>query len=450
MLEQESKNRLRLQYELQQLSNEVSSDPYDVEKYAQLVNLHYQAGHFQLSRQMLDKLAKEVALPNPMLLQSADIEYLLGNYDKAEVLYKEFISMYAENLQEKIQAERKLLMVYYQTNRYCFSKTLFQEAEKEIDHPIWKLMKAFGDHQPYQVDWHHQDICTIPFIITDPLPLIRLQISGMTCYALIDTGGDSLILDNEFADELGIVPIAARIGTFGGGLQAEKGFAVGEQLNLGEISVPHFPITILPTQRFSPGFADGKYTIGAILGTGVLKQFLSTIDYPNHCLTLRPRTDPSMEALMRENPGGYMTEIPFALHASHMMIAKGSINGVSDLSLFVDSGLDSPAAMALPKQTLEVLNLPLPETRINEGSIGGGGGVYPSGLFSLESIGLGPLVQEKMTGEYGSFASHNYWGNGFILDGLISHQFLRHYSWTLDSDGMRFLFSEPSNVPIRE
>jgi len=303
-------------------------------------------------------------------------------------------------------------------------------------------MKAFEDHQPYQVDWHHREVVTVPLIITDPLPLIELQVAGKPIFALIDTGGDSLILDNEIADDLGIVPVAARMGTFGGGLQAEIGFAVGKQLVLGEITIPNFPMAILPTQRFSPGFAGGKYTIGAIFGTGVLKQFLSTIDYPNHCLTLRPRKSSSVEAFMQENPGRRVTEIPFALHASHMMIAKGSINGVNDLSFFVDSGLDSPAAMTLPIQTLELLNIPIPETRIEEGTIGGGGGVYPSGLFGLDSIGLGPLIQEKMTGEYGSFTPQNYWGSGFILDGLISHQFLRHYSWTLDFDDMRFLFVE--------
>jgi tetratricopeptide (TPR) repeat protein len=439
----ESKNRLLLQQELQQLSKDVASDPHDDEKYTQLVKMHYQAGHFLQSRQMLDALVERVSLHKEMLLLYADIQYLLGDYGKAEVLYKEFIAGHTENVQEKIRAERKLLMVYYQTNRFNLSQEIFQGVAKEINHPLWELMKAFGDHQPYQVDWYHLDTVNVPFIVTDPLPLIELQIDGKPFYALIDTGGDSLLLDNEFANELGIARIAARMGTFGGGLQAEIGFAVGKHLNMGKISIPFFPTAILPTRRFSPGFAEGKYTISAILGTGVLKQFLSTIDYPNHCLTLRPRTAESMQALMLENTGRHITEVPFALHASHMMIAKGSINGVSDLSLFVDSGLDSPAAMTLPKQTLEVLKIPLPETRIEEGSVGGGGGIYPSGLYALDSIGLGALLQEDKTGEYGSFAAQNYWGNGFILDGLISHQFLRHYSWTLDFDEMRFLFVAP-------
>ena len=76
-------------------------------------------------------------------------------------------------------------------------------------------------------------------------------------------------------------------GTFAGGKQAEIGFARAASLKIGNVTLKEVPISILPTKRFSGGFAGGKYTIDGIVGTGVLKQFLATIDYPGERLILR-------------------------------------------------------------------------------------------------------------------------------------------------------------------
>jgi len=51
------------------------------------------------------------------------------------------------------------------------------------------------------------------------------------------------------------------------------------------------PLTLLPTRRFSSALTAGQYRIDGIIGTNVLQQFLSTIDYPNNRLVLRSRGD---------------------------------------------------------------------------------------------------------------------------------------------------------------
>jgi hypothetical protein len=56
---------------------------------------------------------------------------------------------------------------------------------------------------------------------------------------------------------------------------------------------------------------------------------------------------------------------------------------------------------------------------------------------------LGTLRQEDLLGEYGSQAPESYWEKGFIQDGLISHQFLKHYAWTIDFTNRVMLFVEP-------
>ena len=67
---------------------------------------------------------------------------------------------------------------------------------------------------------------------------------------------------------------------------------------------------------------------------------------------------------------------------------------------------------------------------------------FEVGHFPIESLGLGTLIQEDKIGEYSPGSSGSYWGLGFIQDGLISHQFLRNYSWTLDFDEMEMIFAQ--------
>jgi hypothetical protein len=122
-------------------------------------------------------------------------------------------------------------------------------------------------------------------------------------------------------------------------------------------------------------------------------------------------------------------------------MARGSLNGKDGLTFFVDSGLASPACFSAPIQTLEYVGIPEPEKEIHEDSVGGGGGKWASGTFPIKRIGLGPLMQSNVIGEYGSRPPESYWSLGFIQDGLISHRFLRQYSsWTLDFDTMTYIF----------
>ena len=53
----------------------------------------------------------------------------------------------------------------------------------------------------------------------------------------------------------------------------------------------------------------------------------------------------------------------------------------------------------------------------------------------------GCLVKKDLTGSFGGLPPGSYWRLGFIQDGLVSHNFLREYAWTLDFDGMRMVFS---------
>jgi hypothetical protein len=111
------------------------------------------------------------------------------------------------------------------------------------------------------------------------------------------------------------------------------------------------------------------------------------------------------------------------------------------LNLFLDSGLADSSAVLLPKQTLDYVGVPIPPTITNPKGVGGLGGNFPVGSFKIAQCKLGPLEQDNLTGLYGVFPPELYLSCEFIIDGIVSHQFLKKYKWTIDFDSMKMLFT---------
>ena len=436
----QEKDRGQILTETREVQSEFKKDPSNGETRFRLARLLYQAGDFENAHLLLQPFLDSGKPSNDMLFLAAELEYLLGRYEKAENLLQKTIALNPGNLQIQARAQAKLVFTYYQSNQYAKTTDLFKGLEGKIKLPVWDQMKAFGQDWPYQVVWPQGTKLTeTPFVVTDPLPVISVELQGRPIHALIDTGADTFILDNEIAASMGIKPISSMTGTFAGGKQAEVGFARADSLKIGETVLKAVPVSLLPTQRFSKGFSGGKYTIGGIVGTGVLKQFLSTLDYRSGKLTLRRPDEESRQELTRAASGKSVIEIPFVLAATHFMMARGQLNDKEGLTFFVDSGLASEAAFTAPLQTLKYAGIPIPETKVQEG-IGGGGGGFATGQFPIKKLGLGPLVQENLKGDYGATPPQSYWRLGFINDGIISHQFLRKYAWTIDFTMMKMIF----------
>jgi len=45
---------------------------------------------------------------------------------------------------------------------------------------------------------------TVPMTVVDPLPLISVQVDGRQAYFMLDTGAPNLVIDPDFAKELGL------------------------------------------------------------------------------------------------------------------------------------------------------------------------------------------------------------------------------------------------------
>jgi hypothetical protein len=371
---------------------------------------------------------------------AAHIAYLKGDYDRAEELIRPLAKGPLNEMGMKSRVG--LLMTYYQQKTYDRAASVFKDVKGKIDFALLDLMKSFGNEKPYRLNWNNRKETVLQFIENDPLPVVRVRINGREINAIIDTGGDIFFLDQSLAPSLKIEAVAHQKEPYAGGKTANVGYARAETLKLGDVELAAVPVKLLPLEHFSNFYKSG-ITIHGIVSTGVLQQFLATMDYPENRLILRPRSEEGRGIIEKKYAGHEITEMPFYLALSHLLIVKGKIQG-REVSLMVDSGLaDEKAALLLPKQSLNYLEIPEPPMKSIPESQGGlGGGGFPVGRFTVESLSLGPLRQENIHGLYGVFPPQLYMEAEFIVDGIISHHFLKRYAWTIDFDSRRMIFAE--------
>lgn len=403
-----------------------------------LARLLYQAGDFWHAEELARPFGRSAAAGDSALELAAKLTFLIGRYEVADSLYERLATMRAGNVSKQVMARVGQMFAQNQRNRFDRIKAL--EFPSGVVLPQAKLTTAF-ETNPYRIEWKDETrIAEAPFIATDPLPQFSIEVNGVPLHVLYDTGGDILILDDEVATALGITSVATATGRFGGGMPGQLGFGKVDRVTLGSVTIHDVPVMILPTKRFT---FDKKYPLSGIFGTALSRQFLTTLDYRNGRIVLRERTASQAKALRGELGANLAAEVPFVLDATHMMMSRGGLNGKEGLTWFMDSGLAADAAFTAPIQTLNYAGIPVPETKMPEGSVGGGGGKWASGFFDIRSLSVGSLTQTGLRGEYGARPPDSYWAQGFIVDGLLSHKFLRKYgSWTLDFDSMTYLFEK--------
>ena len=144
---------------------------------------------------------------------------------------------------------------------------------------ILPKLESFTGLTPYE--FHGKgDATTLPFYRTDPLPVVTVRVNNSPEVTFfIDTGGAELLLDKDFAKELGVKSAGSFQGTFSGGQKAEVLNGKVDSLTLGDWTLYNVPVGILPLRQLSADF-HVKHLDGCI-GTNVLYHFLATLDYPN-------------------------------------------------------------------------------------------------------------------------------------------------------------------------
>ena len=293
-------------------------------------------------------------------------------------------------------------------------------------------LRAFQGQTPYEVHGEG-DVTRLKFLKLDPLPLVHVRInSGPEVVFFIDTGGSELLLDTQFAQELGVKSLGSVEGTFSGGMHAEVGNGRIDSLTLGAWTVNNVPVGMIALRSLSEGF--GIPQLNGCIGTNVLYHFLATIDYPEGELILRRKT-PENLARFSASLTASDHQIPMWMAGDHFMVAWGQVDKVPRSLIFIDSGL-AGAGLKLAESTIKQAGITLEEGKATTGE--GGGGKLRIVPYVVSQFSLGPVKRENVPGLFdGSFPWESGWG--FHVDGMVGHEFLKHYAVTFDFTNMQII-----------
>ncbi len=352
---------------------------------------------------------------------------LLGNrLDEAEMWLTKAIELKPEE-----PAPKSLLAeVFYRRDDFQQAAPLLNAIGREA---MAKKLESFKDVSPYHQIESMADATYLKFVMTDPLPVVQVRVNGSELVNFfIDTGGAEIIVDTEFAKEVGATQFGSERGTFAGGQQADFQHGRVDSLTLGDFIVKNVPVDIMDVRRFSQPIFGGKRVDG-IIGTVLLYHFIATIDYPKGDLILRNKTKENLQRLEQEAREEKHIVVPFWMADDHYMVAWGTVNKSPQTLFFVDTGL-ACGGFACPESTLKEAGIKLQESLASEG-IGGGGKVkfIP---FTVDELTLGDAKEQNIVGVSGGFPVENAFG--FRIGGLISHGFFRQYALTFDFVGMRY------------
>jgi len=284
----------------------------------------------------------------------------------------------------------------------------------------------------YRIHWNAGGSTSVPFVQTDPLPIIKVRVNNeLDAYFLIDTGAPDIALDNAFAKELRLKTQSAGVGVFAGGRRAPVQSAILPSLTLGGVQVGHVPAHLLPTRSFG-----GKYRIDGVIGTGFLAHFSSSLDYLGAKLFLNPLG-------ISIGPGDLVqpekaTFVPMWLVGDHFIFARGRINDAPEALFNIDTGLAGGGVQAT-KPEIDAAHIVLDEAHVSTG-MGGGGPVRFIPFKALVAVGDAsvtdvPGIYTPDGDQFGIFP--------FAVAGTISHEFFRRFSVTFDFVKMQLIIQRP-------
>lgn len=408
-------NYTKLADELEKL---YQKNPHDSQTARAFGEKLMQLGNIEKAHKVLTPFLEEKKPEGQAIYLAAQIAYLSGDREGAEQLYKQLLSDYSEL---EAEAETGLEMIYYQTNQYQKAKTLSGKyASYKSD-----VMNACGTKEPNKVNWNGTEESTVPFVTTDPLPVVEVEVNGQVKRFVIDTGTYETYLNEATAKELGIESVASQKFDLPGG-KSEMQFGILDSIKLGSITLESLPVQIDNIDRTSYLY---DFPVIGTIGKGVFKQFLTTIDYLDGKLILR-----SKKAQLPTSAGAL--EESFIEAGTHFTLCKSKING-KEVRLFVDSGLAADASLLLSSQAIEYVGVTPLEAKNGEDA-GSGVGYFTVVTYEFSNVS----IVDNMKGISGVFPDSYYFDKSMntFVEGIVSHNFLKNYRWTIDYHTMTMTF----------
>jgi hypothetical protein len=89
----------------------------------------------------------------------------------------------------------------------------------------------------------------VPWLVTDPLPVLAVRVNGCNANLVLDTGAGDTLLATQFAIDAGVQLGGQEQRTFAGGRPARVTYGHAEELSLGDFGIQDIPV--LPDNSYS-------------------------------------------------------------------------------------------------------------------------------------------------------------------------------------------------------
>jgi predicted aspartyl protease len=391
----------------------------------------FKQGKFEDAGREYEKMLSQDSDNYEATLQLGKIALYSNKFNEAEDLLKKAMSLKTDKKETILQ----LVEVYYRQDKFIEAASIL----KKIGSKKAKRFESFKDIKPNKIVGD-KEITKIEFIQTDPLPVLQVTINKREKVDfIIDTGGHEIVIDSEYAKEVGVDFFNSSEGVFAGGKKAQVESGVIKSIDLGEFTIENVPVSIMPVRQFTAPVFGGKQ-INGILGTALFYHFITTVDYVNGELVLRKKTDENMLIIDELSRSLQTSEIPFWLAGTHFIVAWGKVNKSKPMLFFVDTGL-AGGGFTCPESTIKKAGIELLHDQARTGS--GGGGKIQVIPFIVNELSLGNITEKNIQGFFAGGKSLSEMV-GFHIGGIISHAFFRNYALTFDFTNMRLVLEKKS------
>jgi predicted aspartyl protease len=398
----------------------------------------FQAGKFAEAGKLYSQIGAQNPKDYSATLQLGRIALLANRLDDAQKWLEKTITLQPGNTDAKVM----LAEVFYRRDDFQRAAAALNGVDVSSNkliieqYPTLNVAKleSFKGQTPYEL--HGNGTSTrLKFLTTDPLPIVDVRVNGgdeVTFF--IDTGGSEVVLDTDFAKELGVPQFGTVQGTFSGGQHTEVQLGRIETLTVGDWTIKNLPTAMLPLRQLSEGF--GVKQIDGIIGTTLFYHFLATMDYPRGELVLRRKTAKSLEEFTKSPVK--RVAVPIWMASDHFMVGWGRVETLPPTLLFVDTGLMG-GGVKLAESVIKEAGIKLDESKASEGA--GGGGTLKVVPYTVHQVSFGDIKEENVRGLYdGPFPWENTFG--FHLAGMVGHDFFKPYAVTFDFQNMQIFLQQ--------
>lgn len=379
-------------------------------------DLLFSQGEFEQARAAYEAVPKSAPKYEPALRQLGAIALLQNHLGEAETM---LTNARARNPADEDCMEL-LAETFHRADRFAETATLLRQVGRPERVAEFEL---FGKNPPYRVQ-SHQGPATIELQWTEPFPVVKATVNGLDGLFLIDTGAPEIVLDPEFAN-VAHVSLAAQSGSTrpAGRMPAVLFGRIGK-FTLSGLETDDVPAMLVSTRGLSPSARNKR--LAGVIGTQFLSHFRATLDYAHNRLILEPRDS-------APRTGGTIAQIPFWFFGDHILLASGRLNQGPKQLFFINTGMSGYSFIG-PESTLRDAGIQPPTP---QGPPPGKMGRPPTATFPITRLSLGDLVENNVTGFYGSFPPPLENGLGVHVGGIVSHAFFHDYAVTFDFVAMK-------------